>query len=551
MSNEEAPVVVETPGGLSVSYKGRSLYSDRDPARLPRRAALACDPEPQRLHLVASPLLWYGLPELLARMGRGSKVLCVEADPKLAELSRRSAPPGVFDGDRVSFIASDSPEEVAAAARELGRFRACAFLALSGGAALSDGRYRRMADLVRSEIAASWRNRASLMSMGRLWAKNIFDNIAALDSISPTPFPRFSGATAVCGAGPSLEEALPFLERNRGALSIVACDTALGTLLGRGISPDLVVCLEAQAHNLPDFVPLGERPVSLAADISSHPATFRVVRGAKHLSLVRITDSPFLERVASFARSAAPHARPMPPLGSVGVHAARLARELSAGPVLAFGLDFSFEAGKTHARGSPSLLAGERVLGRLDRWQAQYGASLRGRSAAAPAPLLADGRRLLSDPVLLSYAGLLSELSKEPGPPLYDARSRGPAIGAPRVDPTEAERLVRDAARAARPIEPPNDGTYGKGGSISEASRAFLAAEVSRLDALYDIMKGRSPPGSREALAGLVGEADYLYWGFPDADRARDLPQDFLNRLLPEVEWWAQRIARLEDDLAG
>jgi hypothetical protein len=154
MDSREAPVVVETPGGLSVSYGGRFLYSPRDPARLPRRAAEACDPGPRRLVLAASPLLWYGLPELLNRIGEGSKVLCVEADPALAALALRSAPPGILDDGRVSFLAASSPEAVLEAARALGSFRAVARVALSGGEALNAPAYRAMAKLLQSEFEA-------------------------------------------------------------------------------------------------------------------------------------------------------------------------------------------------------------------------------------------------------------------------------------------------------------------------------------------------------------------------------------------------------------
>ena len=98
MSDTEAPLVFETQGGLSVRYRGRLLYSAREPGRLPRRIAAACDPGPGRLHLVTSPLLWYGLGELLAAMGPGSAALCVEADPLLAELARSRLPQETWAG---------------------------------------------------------------------------------------------------------------------------------------------------------------------------------------------------------------------------------------------------------------------------------------------------------------------------------------------------------------------------------------------------------------------------------------------------------------------
>ena len=47
----------------------------------------------------------------------------------------------------------------------------------------------------------------------------------------------------------------------------------------------------------------------------------------------------------------------------------------------------------------------------------------------------------------------------------------------------------------------------------------------------------------------LVLESDYLFWAFPDQERAGDLPQDFLNRLVPQVEFWSYRLGTLAASL--
>ena len=327
------PPRLRDAGGPFVSYRGRLLYSGREPSKLPAKVAAACDPGPSRLHLVLSPLLWYGVPEILAAMGPGSAALCVEADPALAELARSFMPRELADDGRVSFLETSSPREAIEAARTLGEFRACSTVAPSGGEALNAGAYKAMAAALSAEFESSWRNRAALMVLGDRWAKNIFDNLAALPAIAPEPLPVFPGAAIVCGAGPSLEDALPFISRSRRQLGVIACDTALGTLLSSGIEPDLVVCLEGQAHNLADFTCLGSSSIPLLADLSSHPAAFRAVRGRKHLTLVRITRSAFLSRVAaSLSEAALPYLQ-SPPLGSVGVHAAHLARRLAGGPL--------------------------------------------------------------------------------------------------------------------------------------------------------------------------------------------------------------------------
>ena len=556
MSDDRAPHVFETPGGFSVSHRGRLLYSGRDPARLPRRLGSACDPGPSRLHLIPSPLLWYGVPELLAAMGPGSALLCVETDPSLAELARSHMPPELVADERAVFLESSSPEEILDVARSMGVFRTCVLVALSGGQSPAMPVCSAVAAALAADFEASWRNRAALMILGHRWARNIFDNIAAIPAIAPVALPHFPGAVIVCGAGPSLEEALSLITQARSTrrtLGVIACDTALGTLLAAGIEPDLVVCLEGQAHNLADFTCLGTRRTTLVADLSSHPAGFHAVRGPKSLTFVRITPSLFLARLEAAFMEAGLRFQAMPPLGSVGVHAVHVAGLLSHGPILAAGLDFSFEPGKTHARGCPSLLAEERRLTRLTRWPGQYAASFRDRTialdedaviskAAVPA---GETPRTLSDPILLSYASLMADRFGDGG--LYDLRSRGPSIGGRRVSLAEAESFL--STSNAEPA-PALGGVSGLGSVPFDADRAskvlaaFLRDEVRRLDSVRLSMHGTAPL-ERGDFRRLVSESDYLWWGFPDQERARELPQDFLNRLVPQVEFWSRRVAAL------
>jgi hypothetical protein len=545
VAEEEAPRVFEAPGGLCVSYRGRLLYSARDPAALPRRVGAACDRGPARLHLVPSPLLWYGMGELLGAMGPGSAALCVEADPSLERIARERMPPELAGDPRVSFVAAADVGRAIEAARALGNFRACSIASLSGGESLNAPLYRAMAASISAEIEAAWRNRAALVILGERWARNILDNLASLPDIDPRPLPRLGGATVVCGAGASLEAALPFLAAERERVSIVACDTALGTLVSSGLEPDLVVCLEAQAHNIPDFIPLGGRPAAIAADLSSHPLSYRAAGGPRHLTLSRITESPFLSRLASRLAAARVPFVDTPPLGSVGVHAAHLAAGLASGPVLAVGLDFCFEPGKTHARGCPSLLAEERRLSRLVRWQGQLEASFRPRNLRLGA--------YVSDPVLLSYAGLLA--SGVGRPELLDLRGRGPSIGARPVTFEEAARIARAATgRLLPPPEgavEPRESAAERRSALMEVAGAAIGDELSRVRLLLGMARGGGSRGasSREEFLRLLRESDYLYWSFPDADRVASLPQDFLNRLAPRLEYWAWRLGGLAERL--
>ncbi len=549
MSDDEAPRVFEASGGLCVSYRGRLLYSARDPAGLPRRVAAACDRGPNRLHLVPSPLLWYGVKELVSNMGPGSAVLCVETDPELAHVAREAMPPELSSDKRVSFITVSSLDDAVEAARGLGVFRSCSLIALSGGEALNASFYKALAAALSEEFESSWRNRAALMILGDRWAKNIFDNTAALVEILPESPPRFAGPAVVCGAGDSLEKALPLLAglKSRGLVSIIACDTALGTLRSAGIDPDLTVCLESQAHNLSDFTSLGSTSIRLAADISSHPSTFRIVRGPKHLTSVRITQSRFLSRLSDALDEAGCEVIKMPPLGSVGVHACYLAAQVCAGPVFVVGLDFSYTAGKTHARACPSIYSEEMSQTRLARWPNLYAASFRDRTVKLE-------KGLFSDPILLSYAQVLKNLlagmhSPEGGCRFFDIRGKGPSIGAVPLSLEQAQSMITHRPTSTGAEESRGNGlcTGSRPADVETVSRVikrFLDTELAQLERLRDSMRGPNRL-ERGAFLSLLYDLDYLWWSFPDQDRLKDLPQDFLNRLVPRVEYYLARITAL------
>ncbi len=241
-----------TGGEANILFRGRLLYPERGPLRFASRLARAIEGGPARLYLVASPGLFHGLGELLAAIDADSALLCVETDPGLAVLSRASMPTELSANSRVAFVEGAEHGRLLEAAQALGTFRRVVLVRISGGIAFDEGRYLRAAELLDSEFRALWRNRASLLSMGRLWTRNIFRNLAAMGDLQLRALPRTERNLVVCGAGPSLETALPLLAAHRPLLYIVAADTALGTLVGSGILPDLVVCLEAQIWNLRD-----------------------------------------------------------------------------------------------------------------------------------------------------------------------------------------------------------------------------------------------------------------------------------------------------------
>jgi hypothetical protein len=83
---------------------------------------------------------------------------------------------------------------------------------------------------------------------------------------------------------------------------------------------------------------------------------------------------------------------------------------------------------------------------------------------------------------------------------------------------------------------------------------AAIEDELSRITRLRALTRGgdsrgasAGSPSARAEFSRLLGESDYLFWSFPDADRVAALPQDFLNRLAPRLEYWTWRLGGLRE----
>ena len=84
---EAEPRLVDTGRGYTVHYKGKALYSSRDPLGAAVRRVTQLDIKPKTLVLIPSVGLGYGLRELLARLPDSCHVLCIEADEHLFRLA--------------------------------------------------------------------------------------------------------------------------------------------------------------------------------------------------------------------------------------------------------------------------------------------------------------------------------------------------------------------------------------------------------------------------------------------------------------------------------
>ena len=428
----------------------------------------------ETLYLAYSPLLGYGLDQLLGRLPSSSHVLAVECHPELGTVSHTS--PSGLDAivachpHACTVVDAATPLSTAQALQELGvgRFRRVVPLVLSGGHQLARAEYDEIARVIDNEVRTHWQNRITLMAMGRLWARNLIENLAWLPGGTDAAALRTDAPVVVCGAGPTLVSHLPWLHEQRDRVLVLAVDTALATLAAAGVRPDCVFVLEAQHANVADFVANVDRTVPIVADLTSSPAVLRLfaaVGATRHFYASRYAPVSILQRLEE--EQLLP--RPTRPLGSVGVAAVAVALEMTAAPVLMAGLDFSYPLGATHARGAPSHLA---VLSGAHRLSppttAVADALLRRPLLRAPSK---TGSEVLTDLVLDSYATQLRRISTGSGR-VHDLSAPGLIISDSTIDHTQATELLAEAG----PPRPPairSGPPYG-----AEGVRSFIQAEM-------------------------------------------------------------------------
>ncbi|MFO7781716.1 MAG: 6-hydroxymethylpterin diphosphokinase MptE-like protein [Spirochaetia bacterium] len=568
--SEEKPRLEAASNGYQVHHRGRRLYAAHDPRGGAARRAAAAEIQPQTLVIVASPLLGYGLRELLDICPPDAVVLAVELDPALAALPLETTP----TDDRLLWARAPAAAELdRILERALSRRpRRTRLLSLSGGFGLQPGDYRSLAGKLDDEIRIFWQNAMTRMRMGRLWIRNLFRNLPLMPASTPLESLRTSLPIVVVGAGPSLDDRAAELPRDGSAgreqMLILAVDTAVAPLAARGITPDFILAVESQQANATDFltppdVPetrgdavqrskYAERCPHLICDITAYPGVLHRA-GIGGLTFVSSRFAP----TALFGRLSTSGLLPpgVPPLGSVGVLGVHLAARLTTDAVYFTGLDFSYDLERTHARGAPMQALSLARRTRLDP------SPFFGMAVARPLLTLEgkDGRPARSDTVLLSYAEQLrSTISRLPEGSVYDL---SPDRGLPNAAP---------AARGPFPAAG-GSGTAGSGphngpgvrpqraadaGTASPAEAAevdaYLDREESRLSELIlrlrDVI-GRTgtsadvSAGDYAAVRPLLADLDYVYLDFPDPPAAT---RSFLGRVLLSALDYEGRVRRVK-----
>jgi hypothetical protein len=547
--------------GRGFQWNGKTLLSGIDPAGRAERIASAVPVSDRTLYLCPSPLYGYGLERLLSRLAcfSHSALLCVEAEPELFALAQEHLNPDLKNNPQLRL--TNRREEGALCAllrKEWGPrfFRRVEMVRLNGGWQIHAELYDMLADSLRREITLDWINAMTLTKLGRRYIRNALRNLRLIPHCRPLGSLSFGGdPTLVLGAGPSLDKTLDLLQSHFGQallnpaerpFRIICVDTCLSALKERNITPDMAVILESQHWNLEDFTGLSGWNIPAAMDLSALPRSADILSGELFLFFTPWTELNIFERMG--AAGLLPTS--LPPLGSVGLSAAAIARLLTSGTIITAGLDFSFTLDSSHARSTPEhkkrLRRHNRLRGLLNA-EAAFG-------QAVFSALSKTGHRVFSNPSMRNYRDLFEREFGTNGDSAFFDMGNGESdsglpLGIRSLPPESAFKALSGGKTITPNDRPPLDGTasINENAPASEKLPSFIRDEQNRLILLRDMLSGGSAMDN-SALAGLVDECDYLWAHFPDYAAAGRRPSQaefeagsdaaisFLKRLRVEID---------------
>ena len=545
MTNQKPCAVqkIETSQGFSVSYKEHLLYSKYNPSKNILSAVENLQLLPGSVILCNSPLLGYGLQELLRKLPENCLVLLCEAEPELFSFSESE---GLFDFKDPRLLCCE-PEKLSNLPLDLyelakaGIYKRVIRLDMSAGIQFHKDFYDKLFAACTDSVMTFWKNRITLTKFGRRYSRNLFENLHYLAASKPISdfFNSIEKPIIVFGAGESTQKFIDngLLRSLRSAQSphndeapffILCADTALQPLLKNGIKPDGVFVEEAQSVIIRAFTgtPVGIR---IFAGLSSIPNLVHYA-GAENLSyfFTEYADGRFFDSLKS--QSFMPPANK--PFGSVGLTAVYYAlkfRKNENVPVYVTGLDFSYSTGLTHTKGALAhilrLIQASRLLP-AGNYAAAFGLGTEKLTGK-------NGRQLITTPTLKSYAAMFkSFFAGEKN--LFDAGESGIDLGLP--------RLNLDCFVAAAPR---NDvKAEGRGNPYIKDIDAYLINERQSLEYLRALLTGKTELRDDELLAEIRKIAEpreYLYLHFPDGYRF-NTSQSFLNRIRTELDFFLKFI---------
>lgn len=578
--NNTKPCLAQTPQGFSVSYNERFLYSKYSPSKTILQTVENLTIAPGTLILCNSPALSYGLFELSTKLPENCYMLLCEADAALYEFECDNISLENPTNQETSAVSKTLPQNAARLTLEelqqlpfilqknsytfsdgnnlppAGTFRRVIRVDFSAGTQFHSDYYEQIYQAAVSSIKTFWVNRVTLTRFGRRYSKNFFSNLKKLPQTTPIQnyFGQIEKPILILGAGESLNKTLKELsslnisENNfaRENFFIICADTALQPCLEHKIIPDGVFIEEAQAVISKAFIGALHKDIHIFAGLSSLPLLTKLFPPHQISYFTTLyTNATFIENLNKNGLLP-PQNQPMGSVGLTAVYYGLKFRKNANVPLQISGLDFSYSAGVTHAKGTMAHTQRLFTTTRLQPVQ-NYAAAFSNTTSTLTDKV---GNKIFTTPTLQGYANLFNNLFAEEDN-IFDIGESGLKLNIPSINFPEyikQNNPISDFVLNHQNNQFSDSKSNLKNTTsfdLSKTLKAFFESEQKTLITLRDILTGKEKltPQEQEAkIKQLAIPREYLYLHFPDG-QTFSYTRPFLNRLRAEIDFFLKIIS--------
>lgn len=545
LTSPEKPCLVETSQGFSVLYKERYLYSKYSPAKSVLQRVEELTILENTLVVCLSPCLGYGLEELIKKMPENCFLLCLELDENLYSLSANSLNDFIVNKsiqfiepkhivNIVDILLKKNFTEEYKNIPDIYNFKRAIILEMSGGTFFYNDFYKKIANTIQNTISNFWKNRLTLVKLGRLYSRNFFKNLKNINDLKSISIykNKFTKPFLIVGAGESCENIINTLSKNNlSSFNIVAVDAILPTLQANKIIPDFIVAVESQLAIEKAYIGSKKNNSIILADLTSRKSITKYSQKDVYFFYSEYTNASFLDN--AHKNNILP--LKIPALGSVGltsVYLACLLRQSEDIPIFICGLDFSYSLGTTHARGTPahkSRLNNSDRLHSLHNYKAAFNPSAKKYTNSL-------GEDSYTDITLQNYRDLFYNFFYNTKN-LYNLSKTGLNLGIPNVDEKVLSRIPQEVQIIiTNNIPEKSENKEKRINYINEEKKA-----LSRIKELLINGENTEPkpnPSLSIELENLIKPREYLYLHFPDGYKYQKDNISFLKRIRSEIDFF-------------
>ena len=277
------PYIVQdsASGAKTLIFRGERdvrIHSAFDPLRDAERAVASFDPAKKGIIVVLGLGLGYHL-RLLSDRFPDRTVIAIEHDRELVDIVRRECPENL-SGAAVICDENDLPSIFEQF--DVSSFRGFALFTHRPSYSLSSVFYDTIVTEMNRYVSSKISDLLTRFEFEEKWAVNILSNLPMVfkESCVGDFFGAFKGRPGIIvSAGPSLKKNAALLAELSDKALITCVDTPFKVLFKMGISPHIVMSLDAQKYSVRHFLGIADTRPYLLSDLVSCPKVGAIYKG--------------------------------------------------------------------------------------------------------------------------------------------------------------------------------------------------------------------------------------------------------------------------------